>query len=172
MTKFIFILPCLLLMYQPINAKVEAPNYDFSLKTLDDFFPGKSPKELDAKLGKGESMGKEYGTETLKYYVTQIRYKFPVLVQTSEDQISDFFARLPSYFLHDLFFQSLVNRYGKQKTYKKYGEEAQYTWEVSGNRHIYSATCTITCFPVFYAVEKMDSSNLSILEKMKKANKN
>jgi hypothetical protein len=90
-----------------------------------------------------------------------------VLVQSKNGVIEDFHVKLPSYFLHDVFFQSLINRYGKQKSYKKFGEEAYYVWEVSALRHIYSAACTITCFPIFYAVQKMEGKEKSILEKMK-----
>jgi hypothetical protein len=157
-------------MFQPLNAKVEAPNYNFSLDTLNDFFPDKSSNALESKYGKPEVMSEERGLKTLKFYVAHIRYKFPVIVQERDGVITDFFARLPSYFLHDLFFQSLVNRYGKQTTYKKTGEEAFYTWNKAPLKHIYSASCTITCFPIFYAVEKEDSGTSSLLQKMKKAN--
>jgi hypothetical protein len=170
MFKFFIILPCLILLFQPLNAKVEAPNYNFSLDTLSDFFPDKTTAALDAKYGKGENMGNKGGVLTSKYYVAQMRYKFPVIVQSSEGIIIDFFARLPSYFLHDLFFQSLVNRYGKQTTYKKTGEEAHYTWIQEPLKHIYSAACTITCFPIFYAVQKNEAGAPSILNKMQKAN--
>ncbi len=71
MLNFLFILPCLILLFQPLNAKVEAPNYDFSLDTLSDFFPDKSTAALDAKFGKGESMGNKGGVETLKYNVAR-----------------------------------------------------------------------------------------------------
>lgn len=170
MYKLLFILPCLISMFQPLNAKVEAANYNFSLDTLSEFFPGKTAAALDQKYGKGELMSDEAGIRTLKYYVAHTRYKFPVIIQSKEGVVEDFFARLPSYFLHDVFFQSLVNRYGKQETYKKVGEEAVYTWSKEGNRHIYSAACTITCFPIFYAVHKTDAPSGTITEKMKEAN--
>lgn len=171
MIKILIILPCLILMFQPLNAKVEAPNYDFSLETLADFFPGKPVAPLEAKYGKPEIMSNEAGLKTIKYFVAHIRYKFPVIVQERDGTIEDFFARLPSYFLHDIFFQSLVNKYGKQSSYKKTGEEAYYVWNANSLKHVYSAACTITCFPIFYAVQKADASE-SILEKMKKTNKN
>ena len=170
MLKLLIILPCLLLMFQHINAKVETPNYDFSLETLKDFFPDRPILELDKKYGKGEVMSEEGGTKTLKYYVSHLRYKFPVLVQVREGVILDFYARLPNYFLHDIFFQSLINRLGKQTSYKKIGEEAVYTWEAKPLKHIYNAACTITCFPIFYAVEKEEAGQTSLLQKMKKAN--
>lgn len=170
MLKLFIILPCLIIMFQPLNAKVEAPNYNFSLNALDDFFPDKPISALESKHGKPETMSEDGGIKTLKYYVAHIRYKFPVIVQVKDGVIVDFFARLPSYFLHDLFFQSLVNRYGKQTTYKKTGEEAFYTWDKKPLKHVYSASCTITCFPIFYAVEKENDSTTSLLQKMKKAN--
>lgn len=172
MVKLLIILPCFLLMFQPLIAKVEAPNYNFSVDTLNDFFPGKDIKGLETKYGKPEVMSTESGIQTLKFYVAHIRYKFPVIVHSREGVVEDFFARLPSYFLHDVFFQSLINRIGKQSTYKKVGEEAVYTWDLKPLKHIYSAACTITCFPIFYAVQKTDASFPSVLEKMQKALKN
>ncbi len=139
-------------MFQPLNAKVEAPNYDFSLESLNPFFPDMALSVPTEKFGKPEVMNSVNGTQTLKFYVAHLRYKFPVLVQVKDDKTLDFFAKLPSYFLHDLFFQSLVNKLGKQTSYKKFGEEAFYTWEKDNLKHIYSAACTITCFPIFYAV--------------------
>lgn len=171
MFKLLLILPCLTLMFQPLNAKVEAPNYNFSVDALADFFPGKNTSALDGKYGKGELMSEESGLQTLKYQVAQIRYKFPVIVQARDGVVEDFFARLPSYFLHDIFFQSLVNRYGKQTKYIKTGEEANYVWNAAPLKHIYSAACTITCFPIFYAVQKIDNPNKSVIEKMQKANR-
>lgn len=159
-------------MFQPLNAKVEAPNYNFSLDTLNDFFPDKPLLAIESKYGKGEIMSSENGVKTIKFNVAQIRYKFPVIVQVREDVVVDFFARLPNYFLHDLFFQSLVNRFQKQSFYKKTGEEAFYIWDKDPLKHVYSAACTITCFPIFYSVYKKENEASSLLQKMRKANKN
>jgi hypothetical protein len=152
MFKLHIILPCLIIMFQPLNAKVEAPNYNFSLDALSDFFPDKKLADLEKKMTKGEAVNEVNGIQTIKFNVSHAGYKFPVLVQVKEGVILDFFARLPSYFLHDLFLQSLVNRYGKQNSYKKVGEEAFYVWDKSPLRHVYSGACTITCFPIFYTV--------------------
>jgi hypothetical protein len=170
MLKLFIILPCLNLMFQPLNAKVEAPNYNFSLDALSDFYPDKNISPLEAKHGKAEIMSTDGGLQTLKYNVAHIRYKFPVIVQAKDGVIQDFLARLPSYFSHDIFHQSLINKYGKQTTYKRTGEEAYYTWIAPPLKHIYSASCTITCFPIFYAVEKIDGPP-GLLQKMQKANK-
>lgn len=171
MLKFLTILPCLIMMFQPLNAKVEKPNYDFSIESFNDFLPERKISDINPKHGKSVEANSVNGMKTLKYQVEQIRYKFPVLVQEQDGVIQDFFAKLPSYFLHDLFLQSLVNRLGKQTQYKRTGEEAFYVWETSGLKHIYSAACTITCFPIFYAVQPTKPKKPSILEQMQKSSR-
>lgn len=160
------ILPCLFIMYQPLNAKVEAPNYNFSIETLQDFFPGKTSEEIVKKYGKAEVMAQANGIETLKFQVAHLRFKFPVLIQVKDGVVLDNFARLPSYFLHDIFLQSLVNKFGKQSSYKKTGEEAYYVWNLPEFKHVYSGACTITCFPIFYAVFPKNYQVKPLLEKM------
>lgn len=167
MQKLILILPCFFLIFQPLNAKVEAPNYNFSVDTLSDFYPESNVETIEKKYGKGSVERNVGGIQTLKFFVAHIRYKFPVLVQVNEGKVIDMYARLPSYFLHDVFLQSLVNRIGKQTSYKKTGEHAHYVWSTKELRHIYDGACTITCFPIFYAVEKIESPARSILQQMK-----
>jgi hypothetical protein len=163
-------LPWLIIINQPLNAKVEAPNYNFSVDTLQDFAPGNSIDTIQKKYGKGSIERNIGGAQTMKFFVEHIRYKFPVLVQVQEGKVLDMYARLPHYFLHDVFLQSLVNRIGKQTTYKKTGEHAHYVWENKEQRHIYDGACTITCFPIFYAVETVSSPVSSILQQMMKQN--
>ncbi|MCK5072767.1 MAG: hypothetical protein KAQ98_05020 [Bacteriovoracaceae bacterium] len=135
-----------------VYAKVQPPNYDFSLDTLIKFSPGKNLKEIEKEFGNGELIEDKGDIRTVKFYIAHIRYKFPVFVQVKEGVVLDFFARLPSYFLHNVFHQSLINRFGKQDIYSKREESAVYIWkDVKGLKHIYSGTCTITCFPVFYS---------------------
>jgi hypothetical protein len=154
MKPLLLIVAWTLLNFQPLNAKVEAPNYNFSVSTLNDFYPGAKLAELDKKYGKAEEVSRRGEVRTLKYQVAHLRYKFPVLVQVKGEEVHDMFARLPSYFLHDVFHQSLINRLGKQDDYKRVGEEAVYVWKnKDGKRHVYQGSCTITCFPVYYAVE-------------------
>lgn len=169
MFRLILILPCFILIFQPLNAKVEAPNYNFSVDTLQDFAPGSTLESIEKKYGKG-SVERSGNAQTMKFQVAHIRYKFPVLVQMQEGKVIDMYARLPAYFLHDVFLQSLVNRLGKQTTYKKTGEHAHYVWEKGDLRYIYDGACTITCFPIFYAVEKTDSQVPSVLRQMRTKN--
>ena len=111
---------------------------------------------------------------TYKYYVEHIRYKFPIFVQTINGQVTDFYARLPYYFLHDIFHQSLINRFGNQDFYKKTEESAIYVWKNKNNfKHIYSGACTITCFPIFYSVvpvqHKYGAGYTPIIKKMQES---
>ena len=155
-------------------AKIEPPNYNFSVDTLKDFYPDAQVSDLEKKYGKPEMMSGGATRNTLKFMVAQIRYKFPVIVQTQDGKVLDMFAKLPSYFLHDIFHHSLINRLGKQDQYKRTGEEAIYVWNKTPLIHVYSGACTITCFPVFYAVypKEIDPTRpfTPIMDQMKKAN--
>jgi len=139
-----------LLWFPTAPSQIKPPNYDFSLDNLTIFYPGKSLKKVQTKFGKGEKYKTIENLEIHKFYVAQIRYKFPVFIQVYKDKILDFFARLPSYFSHDLFHQSLINRYGMQNKYLKHERNATYIWQnKKGIDLIYAGTCTITCFPIF-----------------------
>ncbi|GAB4018568.1 MAG: hypothetical protein Fur0010_19850 [Bdellovibrio sp.] len=130
--------------------KVDPPNYDFSLDTLKDFYPGAELSAIESKHGKAEFVRENKGVKIYKFYVAHIRYKFPVFVQINNNQVIDFLARLPSYFLHDVFHQSLINRFGKQDLYFKRDNQAVYVWnDKNGMRITYEGACTITCFPVY-----------------------
>ena len=170
MKRFFFI--CLILISAEKGiSKVEPPNYNFSLDMLDKFLPGKAYTAIEQDLGKGEIYKSKNDYITYKFYVAQYRYKFPVFVQVRGGKVVDFFAKLPSYFLHNVFHQTLITRIGKQDKYNKYEESAVYTWKNnSGNKHIYFGTCTITCFPVYYTVilrsEIGTSKYLPIIEQL------
>jgi hypothetical protein len=158
-------------MFQPLNAKVEAPNYNFSIETLENFYPERKIDAAKAKFGNPEVMSEKGEIQTLKFMVAQMQFKFPVIVHAREGVIEDVFAKLPSFFLHDVFFRSIVNKLGKQNEYKKTGEEAIYIWTTKDLKYIYSAACTITCFPIFYSVEKIGKTSPSIMDQMKSAGK-
>jgi hypothetical protein len=133
-------------------SKVEPANYNFSLDAMKVFLPGNTYDNVVKKYGKGELVDGTSPIITYKFYIAQIRYKFPVYIQVFEGKVLDFFARLPTYFSHDLFHQAIINRYGKQDIYKKFEENALYTWkDKKGIKFIYSGTCTITCFPIYFS---------------------
>ena len=136
-----------------IYAKVDPPNYNFSLEAFDLFKPGSSVEEIKKKYPKAEVVDQKTESSVIKVYVAHLRYRFPVFIQTHRDKTVDFIARLPNYFLHDLFHQTLINRYGKQDKYFKKEESALYVWrgEKDGIKRVYYGTCTITFFPVYYS---------------------
>jgi hypothetical protein len=132
---------------------VEPPNYNFSVDELSKFYPGKKLEELLKEYPNSKIQSNNGGAIIRKFYVTHKQYKFPVLVQARAGVILDFYARLPAYFLHDVFHQSLINRYGKQNKYKKVEESAVYIWtKRSDFKIIYSGGCSITCYPVFLSI--------------------
>lgn len=136
-------------------AKVEAQNYNFSLDELALFAPGQPLEKIKEKY-KDIDVIKESGEEQIiKIYVAQTRYKYPVYIQLKNNTSIGYYAKLPTYFLHDIFHQSLINRYGKQDSYKKQESEAIYIWKnANGNMIVYNGACTITCFPVYLSVMK------------------
>jgi hypothetical protein len=139
----------------PALALVEPPNYDFSIDKFQLFMPGKAYTEIEKVYGKGDLLFKKGQFTTYKFYIEHIRYKFPILVQTKDGKVTDFHANLPTYFLHDIFHQSLINRIGMQDKYLHVDEQAVYIWNnKDGVKHVYSGACSITCFPIFYAARQ------------------
>ena len=156
----------------PLQAKVDPPNYDFSLDKFRLFMPDSKQADIKKEYPKEELVLTNGPFKTYKYYVEHIRYRFPILVQYKDGVVIDFHARLPTYFLHDIFHQSLINRFGKQDVFKNKKEQAIYIWKnQKGNRHYYVGACTITCFPIFYAVRKIEIQDTGaykpILEQLK-----
>lgn len=134
------------------EGQVRPPNYNFSLNALRVFYPGSPLQGIMKRYGKGENLGRQQDTRLMRFYVQHLRYRFSVIVQIKGDKVFDFFATLPSYFIHDVFHQSLINRFGKQNRYFQQENSAVYIWKnKKGVDFIYRATCTITCFPVYLA---------------------
>lgn len=137
--------------------EVEPPNYDFSVKKFDVFMPGQSLNNIEKQYKNKELVFKDDQYLTYKFYIEHIRYKFFILVQFQKGIVTDFHARLPQYFLHDIFHQSLIKKIGTQDIYKKKEEQAIYIWNNKNNmKHIYTGACTITCFPIYYSVRGLN----------------
>lgn len=159
MKKFItfniLLLICwILLIGKEIQSEVTPPNYNFRLEDLDIFDIGTPLSKIKEKYGNGELLTQSNGNQVYKYFIHHLHYKFPILVQISKEEVSDYFCHLPSYFLHDIFLNSLVKKYGKQNRYRLKNEEAIYLWEKGDKKIVYMASCTITCFPVYLSVTK------------------
>ena len=147
------LLSILLLIPTFVAAEVVPPNYDFSMDTLADFFPEKELTAIETKYGKGEVRRDDGSIKMIRSMVSQIRYVLAIVVQTSQGKVVDMHARLPSYFLHDIFHHSLIKRWGSQQTYKRVDEEAFYEWKSEQYVMNYGASCTITCFPTYFSVK-------------------
>ena len=147
-----FIFLCLS-VFVNVQAKVIPPNYNFSLDNFNQLMPGSNFGTIQEKFGTGELMSRRNSTNVFRVYVAHARYRFPVMIQVYNNKVIDFVANLPSYFIHDVFHQGLINRHGKQNQYKNIGEQSVYIWDdVDGNKHVYYGACAITCFPVYYAI--------------------
>lgn len=119
--------------------------------------PGKKLSDIEKEYKTKELVFNDGAFKTYKFYVEHIRYRFPIFVQFKGEEVTDFHARLPAYFLHDVFHQSLINRLGNQDSYKKVEEQAVYIWNnKQGMKHVYSGGCSITCFPIYYAVRPVE----------------
>lgn len=158
------ILPCLLLMFQPLKAKVEAPNYHFNINEFDSFLPGKT---IEPVSGQYFLLNKKGSTHLYKTKIDSTRYVIDLFITLDKNEVIDFYAKLPSYFLHDVFFQSLITRYGKQTSYKMKDEHAVYIWELKDLLITYSATCTITCFPLYLSIASQQHKKKSLLNQLK-----
>src|SRR5690606_36057273 len=121
------------------TGQIKAPNYHFSLDELKIFYPDNSLTEIEKKYQKTEIVFDTPPFLVKRYEVSHERYKFPVLVQYQDGKVLDFYARLPDYFLHNVYHQSLINRYGKQDEYLKVEEQALYRWNnENGLKIVYS----------------------------------
>jgi hypothetical protein len=133
-----------------LQAQIEAPNYDFNLEALTVFFPGQTLEQIKTRLGEPELMKKQDPRSLYRFSIKHARYQFPVFVEILDQKSVGFFARLPNYFLHDLFHQSLINRFGAQDEFLNRDSTSVYQWkDKEGMSLIYSGACTITCFPIY-----------------------
>ena len=145
-------------------AKVDPPNYDFSINTLQAFLPGQNIENVKTKFKNSILLSTKNQITTYKFYIEHVRYRFPVIVQVANGVVLDFFARLPNYFLHDIFHQSLINQIGNQNQYLKKDSHAVYIWNnINGHKHVYAGACTITCFPQYYSVISVNPQSFKFI---------
>ena len=113
------------------------------------FYPGKELRRIRQAHGKGEIIKEEGDSRLIRFELRRPTYSFRVMVQVRQGKVVDFFTQLPSYLIHDSFHRALITRWGKQDRYFHLESSALYMWNRGGNRLIYRASCTITCFPVY-----------------------
>lgn len=144
-------------------------HYDFSLDALKSFYPGKRVKEIQKKHGKGDVLGRQENLTLMRFYVAYHYYRFPVFVQVEvgKGKVWDSFARLPAFFHHDTFHQSLIKRLGKQDEFFHREDSSLYIWKnrEGGIDLIYEGICTLTCFPMYLYLSR-DSKSPSLIRQM------
>ncbi len=168
--NLIFIFLIFWTLVNSAKAKVEPKNYDFTFDKLKTFYPGTTLEKVKQTYPKLELVDKA-SVELYKVNIIHVRYKFPLFFQVKDGAIIDFYARLPSYFIHDIFHQSLINRFGKQDHFYNKDGTSIYMWNNADNFLLtYSGACTITCFPIYLHVIKNEKKALqeSFLLKSKK----
>jgi hypothetical protein len=153
-----------------INAEIKTPNYDFTLSSLELFFPGRSlevAKKSQAKFDVFEDSGDQ---KILRFKLLRAGYVLDVYTQVKQDQFTDMYVRLPQHFLHDLMLSDLQKRYKKQTHYVKKDSSALYVWKnIDGNNIVYQGSCSITCFPMFLEVVKASSEVIPLYQKFNDA---
>ncbi len=147
--KLTFIFLTFFTLVNTAKGKVTPKNYDFTYEKLKTFYPGNRLEDIKKSYPQARLINKA-SVELYRVDIVHQRYKFPLFFQSKDGAIIDFYARLPSYFLHDIFHQSLINRFGKQNKFYNKDRTSIYTWSNADNIKLtYSGSCTITCFPVF-----------------------
>ncbi len=155
-------------------AQIKPPNFEFKLEMLDPFLPNQSSKaQLDEKFGEPVAQFKEGAFQTYRYQVIDKLYRFNIIVQFYQNKVADFHASLPNYFLHDVFHQSLIARYGMQQHYLNVDEHSVYLWNKDKDlKIVYGSACTITCFPLYLSISlngtKKPPGHKSLLERMRR----
>lgn len=155
------------------KAKVEEPNYDFTFEKFKPFYPGQKLSDIKDKFKSIRLRNKTEINESYEVQIRHNRYFFPVFINVVDGKVLDFYARLPNYFLHNTFHQSLINRYGPQDKFTNRDGTSVYVWnDKDGFTITYSGACTITCFPIFVHMIKKEDSNspASYLHILLKAN--
>ena len=155
-------------------AQVEAPNYDFSLDQIKPILPGVKIADVKKALPEIQAITSTKKRQVYKVKLKHQRYVIHAELNVFNETITDIFIRLPSYFLHDVFHQSLINRYGKQNIYKLKNEHAIYIWnKIENFKIVYSSACTIQCFPIYLTLVSKKTQDISgytsLLDEMNKS---
>jgi hypothetical protein len=148
-----------------VSAEITPPNYDFSLATLEPFFPGKTVSDLQ-KTNKFDVFEDNGNLKILRTKIKKADYILDLYVQTKDDKVVDLFVRLPQHFLHDLLLAELQKRFKKQDKYVVKDGSAHYTWlNREGNNLLYQGSCSITCFPMFIEIVTPDKTVTPLYQK-------
>ena len=167
-------MPLILVHFLPlifrIHAEITPPNYDFTLKSIDNFTPGKNIEAVKKENPKFDLFADNGDQKILRFKLKRTNYILDVYTQVKKDTITDVFVRLPQFFLHDIFLKDLQAKWKKQDKYVRHDRSAVYVWfNRDNNNIIYHGSCFITCFPVFIEIVKDDKTVTPMYQKLNEA---
>lgn len=153
-----------------IQAQSKSPNYDFTITSLELFFPGKSLAEVKKSQPKFDLFEDLGDVKILRFQLRRAGYMLDVYTQVKGDTINALYVRLPQHFLHDLLLADLQKRYKKQDHFVRKDLSALYVWKNrESNNIIYHGSCSITCFPMFLEVVSASPDIIPLYQKFNEA---
>lgn len=152
-------------------AEIKSPNYDFSLSSLDNFFPGKEFLIKNDKTISSDLFEDKGEIKIWRVKLKKPNYVLDLYLQVRADnKIVDLFARLPQHFLHDLILADLQKRFKKQDKFVRKDLSALYVWmNREENNILYHGSCSITCFPMFLEIVSFDKKVIPLYQKFNEA---
>ena len=149
----------ILIFFNLVHAGITPPNYDFTLKTLESFYPGKLIEDVKKANPKFKTIEDNGDRKLYLFHLKRPNYVLDIYTQVKKEQITDIYVRLPQYFVHDIFLKELQAKWKKQDRYTRKDGSALYTWFNRDNFNIiYQGSCSITCFPMFIEIISTDKS--------------
>jgi hypothetical protein len=153
-----------------LYAEITPPNYDFTLKSLEIFYPGKPIEEVKKLNPKYKTIEDNGDAKLFLFQIKKANYKLDIYTQVKKDQITDLYVRLPQHFIHDIVLKDLQKTWKKQDRFVRKDGSALYTWLNRDNFNIiYQGSCSITCFPMFLEIVSTDKAVKPLYNKFNEA---
>lgn len=153
-----------------IHAEITPPNYDFTLKSIETFMPGKNIEDVKKQNAKFDIFSDNGDQKILRFKLKRTGYSLDVYTQVKKDIITDLFVRLPQHFLHDIFLTDLQQKWKKHDRYVRHDKSAIYVWlNRDTNNIIYHGSCSLTCFPMFIEIVSTEKSVIPMYVKLNEA---
>ncbi|MBP9681454.1 MAG: hypothetical protein KBD76_08615 [Bacteriovorax sp.] len=150
-----------------VLAEITPPNYEFTLKSIDNFKPGKNIEEVKKQNPKFDLFEDSGDQKILRFKLMRANYSLDVYTQVKKDIITDLFVRLPQHFLHDIFLLDLQKQWKKQDRYVRHDRSALYVWlNREETNIIYHGSCSITCFPMFIEIVSTNKDVIPMYQKL------
>jgi hypothetical protein len=169
--KYLSLATFFVVFSSPVYPDIKPPNYDFTMATLEPFFPGKNAVDIQKdKTIKSDIFEDNGNAKIMHFKLKRTNYALDIYAQVKSDKITDIFVRLPQHFIHDLFLAELVKKYKKQDKFVRHDMSALYVWmNRDGNNILYHGSCSITCFPMFIEVVSKDPAIVPLYQKFNEA---